>query len=305
MTSIIEYLGIPLIQNMFIGTTLACLLCGVIGTYVVVNRMVAVTGGIAHTTFGGVGFAYYLMSVFAVSWMTPMIGALIFSLVAAVLMALCKKVDELREDTVIGSLWAVGMALGVIFMCYIDRSVIVPSSYESILFGNMLLIDSTKLLVMGIMTAVVLSVTAFFYRDLRILTFDRIHAKVSGINTDILDLILYILIAVTCVMVANVVGIVMIMALMTIPAAMANLFSKELRGTMLLGTFFAVVLSIMGLFLSLSMDTPPGATVVLILSAVFVFLLLSKKMMDRHGSRRSERRLTSGCIYDVLLAPII
>ncbi|MBE6514435.1 MAG: hypothetical protein E7Z69_05155 [Thermoplasmata archaeon] len=89
MTSIIEYLGIPLIQNMFIGTTLACLLCGVIGTYVVVNRMVAVTGGIAHTTFGGVGFAYYLMSVFAVSWMTPMIGALIFSLVAAILMALC------------------------------------------------------------------------------------------------------------------------------------------------------------------------------------------------------------------------
>ncbi len=280
MTDIIAYLSIPLIQNMFMATVLACVLCGVIGTYVVVNRMVAVTGGIAHTTFGGVGFAYYLMSVYAVSWMTPMIGALIFSAVAAVIMVVCKRIDELREDTVIGSLWAVGMALGVVFMCYMDRSVIVPSSYESILFGNMLLIDSGKLCIMAAVTAVILAVTAFFYRDLRIMTFDVTHAKVSGINVVSLDLILHILIAVTCVMVANVVGIVMIMALMTIPAAMGNLFSKDLKGTMLLGTFFAVVLSVLGLFLSIGINTPPGATVVLVIGAVFIVMLVLRKIVS-------------------------
>lgn len=281
MTTIMEYLEIPLIQNMFIATLIACVLCGVIGTYVVVNRMVAVTGGIAHTTFGGVGFAYYVMSVYAVSWMTPMIGALIFSVIAAVIMVACKKVAELREDTVIGALWAVGMALGVVFMCYMDRSVIVPSSYESILFGNMLLIDSTKLYVMAGIAAVVLAVTMFFYRDLRIMTFDRVHAQVSGINVPVLDLVLHLLIAVTCVMVANVVGIVMIMALMTIPAAMGNLFSKDMKGTMAMGTFCAVLLSMFGLVLSLSMDTPPGATVVIVIGVVFVLMLFARKIMDR------------------------
>ncbi len=284
MTDILAYLSIPLIQNMFMATVLACLLCGVIGTYVVVNRMVAVTGGVAHTTFGGVGFAYYLMSVYAVSWMTPMLGALLFGVVAAVIMVICKRIDELREDTVIGALWAVGMALGVVFMCYMDRSVLVPSSYESILFGNMLLIDSVKLQIMACISAVVLAVTAFFFRDLRIMTFDRTHAKVSGINVTALDLVLHVLIAVTCVMVANVVGIVMIIALMTIPAAMGNLFSKDLKGTMLLGTLFATVLSVLGLFMSIAIDTPPGATVVLVIGAAFVLMLFLRKAIASSGN---------------------
>ncbi len=279
MTDIIALLEIPLIQNMFIATILACLLCGVVGTYVVVNRMVAVTGGIAHTTFGGVGFAYYVMSVFAVSWMTPMLGALIFSVVAAVIMVACKKVEELREDTVIGALWAIGMAMGVVFMCYMDRSVIVPSSYESILFGNMLLIDSGKLMIMAAITAVVLTIVILLFRDLRILTFDPTYAKISGINVTVLDLILHILIALTCVMVANVVGIVMIMALMTIPAALGNLFSHGMKGTMVIGTIYAVVLSVLGLMLSLHMDTPPGATVVLVIGAAFLVIVLFRKAL--------------------------
>ncbi len=287
MTNVIDYLGIPLIQNMFVATVLACILCGVIGTYVVINRMVSVTGGIAHTTFGGVGFAYYVMSVFAVSWMTPMIGALIFSIAAAVVMVVCKKVDELREDSVIGVLWAVGMAAGVIFMCYVDRSVLVPSSYETILFGNMLLIDSGKLHIMEGVTVVILAVVALFYRDLRILTFDADFARISGVRTQALDLILHILIAVTCVMVANVVGIVMIMALMTIPAAMGCLFSRGISGTMGRATAYALTLSAAGLFLSLMTDTPPGATVVLVIGLAFVIVLLYKMMASRRGIEKS------------------
>ncbi len=284
MTDIIGLLSIPLIQNMFFATILACLLCGVIGTYVVVNRMVAVTGGIAHTTFGGVGFAYYLMSVFAVSWMTPMLGALIFSIVAAIVMVVCKKIDDLREDTVIGALWAVGMAMGVVFMCYMDRSVVVPSSYESILFGNMLLIDSGKLTIMAAMTAVVLTIVTILFRDLRMLTFDPTYARISGINVPVLDLILHILIAMTCVMVANVVGIVMIMALMTIPAAMGNLFSHGMKGTMVIGTIYAAVLSVLGLMLSLHMDTPPGATVVLVIGAAFLTIVILRKALIKADS---------------------
>ncbi len=116
MTDLAYYFSIPLIQNMFAATALACILCGTVGAYVVVGRKVAVTGGIAHTTFGGVGFAYYVMSVYGISWMSPMAGALLFSVTAAVVMVVCRRADGVREDTVIGALWAVGMAAGVVFM---------------------------------------------------------------------------------------------------------------------------------------------------------------------------------------------
>lgn len=278
MTDLAYYFSIPLIQNMFAATALACILCGTVGAYVVVGRKVAVTGGIAHTTFGGVGFAYYVMSVYGISWMSPMAGALLFSVAAAVVMVVCRRADGVREDTVIGALWAVGMAAGVVFMCYMDRSVIVPSSYESILFGNMLLIDSGKLAVMAAVSASVLAAVMFFYRDFRIMTFDRVHAKVSGMNVAALDLLLHVLIAVTCVMVANVVGIVMIIALMTVPAAIGSIVSRGMAGTMAVGVFSALAMSFLGLLLSLAMDTPPGATVVLVLGASFAAVLAVRRL---------------------------
>ena len=278
MTDLAYYFSIPLIQNMFAATALACILCGTVGAYVVVGRKVAVTGGIAHTTFGGVGFAYYVMSVYGISWMSPMAGALLFSVTAAVVMVVCRRADGVREDTVIGALWAVGMAAGVVFMCYMDRSVIVPSSYESILFGNMLLIDSGKLAVMAAVSASVLAAVMFFYRDFRIMTFDRVHAKVSGMNVAALDLLLHVLIAVTCVMVANVVGIVMIIALMTVPAAIGSIVSRGMAGTMAAGVVSALAMSFLGLLLSLAMDTPPGATVVLVLGASFAAVLAVRRL---------------------------
>ncbi len=278
MTDLAYYFSIPLIQNMFAATALACILCGTVGAYVVVGRKVAVTGGIAHTTFGGVGFAYYVMSVYGISWMSPMAGALLFSVTAAVVMVVCRRADGVREDTVIGALWAVGMAAGVVFMCYMDRSVIVPSSYESILFGNMLLIDSGKLAVMVAVSASVLAAVMFFYRDFRIMTFDRVHAKVSGMNVAALDLLLHVLIAVTCVMVANVVGIVMIIALMTVPAAIGSIVSRGMAGTMAAGVVSALAMSFLGLLLSLAMDTPPGATVVLVLGAAFAAVLAVRRL---------------------------
>ncbi len=278
MTDLAYYFSIPLIQNMFAATALACILCGTVGAYVVVGRKVAVTGGIAHTTFGGVGFAYYVMSVYGISWMSPMAGALLFSVTAAVVMVVCRRADGVREDTVIGALWAVGMAAGVVFMCYMDRSVIVPSSYESILFGNMLLIDSGKLAVMAAVSASVLAAVMFFYRDFRIMTFDRVHAKVSGMNVAALDLLLHVLIAVTCVMVANVVGIVMIIALMTVPAAIGSIVSRGMAGTMAAGVVSALAMSFLGLLLSLAMDTPPGATVVLVLGAAFAAVLAVRRL---------------------------
>lgn len=265
--------SVPLIQNMFIVAAMACLLCGVVGTFIVVKRMVFATGGIAHTSFGGVGLAYYLMSVFAVSWFTPMLGALLFALVSAVIMSIPAVSKRLREDSVIGVLWSVGMALGVIFISAMDRSVITPRSFESILFGDILLVGSEGMIIVAVMALVSLVVIALLFRDLQILTFDEVHARLVGINVPVMNLILYILIAMTCVVAMNVVGIVMVIALVAIPAAMANMFTDGLKSMMITSVILSEIMTFFGLIVAIALDLPPGAIVSVIMGIMFLLAI--------------------------------
>ncbi|MCL2607213.1 MAG: metal ABC transporter permease [Methanomassiliicoccaceae archaeon] len=278
---------LPIYQDMFLAAVIACILCGVVGTFVVVNRMVAVTGGIAHTMFGGVGFAYFAMSVLMVSWLTPMWGALIFGLAAALILSLTSKMKRIRQDSMIGVLWALGMAAGVIFMSMMDRSVITPHSYEAILFGDILFVGSSTLIMMAIVSAAILVIVALLYREFQILTFDSANAHLLGVNVPLMRTILYVIITVACVMVTNVVGIIMIIALMTIPVAMANLFLKNLKDTMIYASVLSTVFAVFGLFLSIAFDVPPGATVVLVIGCAFVVAILLKYVMDRSAVQSS------------------
>ncbi|MCL2786871.1 MAG: metal ABC transporter permease, partial [Methanomassiliicoccaceae archaeon] len=201
MTDWGSVLAIPLIQNMFMASVIACVLCGVVGTFVVVNRMVAVTGGIAHTMFGGVGFAYFAISVLMVSWMTPMWGALLFGVAAALILSFTSGMKRIRQDSMIGVLWAIGMAAGVIFMSLTDRTVVTPLSYEAILFGDVLFVGSATLHMMTIISIIILAVVALLYREFQILTFDSANAHLFGVNVPVMRTILYVLITVACVMV--------------------------------------------------------------------------------------------------------
>jgi zinc transport system permease protein len=280
-------LSIPLIQNMFAATVIACVLCGVVGTFVVVNRMVSITGGIAHTTFGGVGFAYFAMSVLLVSWMTPMWGALIFGVAAAPILSLTVHMKKIRQDSMIGVLWAVGMAAGVIFMSMMDRTVVTPLSYEAILFGDVLFVGSSTLHMMALISAVILIIVALLYREFQILTFDGANANLLGVNVPVMNTVLYVIIAVACVMVANIVGIILIIALMTIPAAMANMFIKNLKDTMIFASMISSILAVFGLFVAIAYDTPPGATVVLIIGLAFIAALLFKYVFTRNSAKTS------------------
>jgi zinc transport system permease protein len=270
--------SVPLIQNMFIVAAMACLLCGVVGTFIVVKRMVFATGGIAHTSFGGVGLAYYLMSVFAVSWFTPMLGALLFALVSAVIMSIPAVSKRLREDSVIGVLWSVGMALGVIFISAMDRSVITPRSFESILFGDILLVGSEGMIIVAVMALVSLVVIALLFRDLQILTFDEVHARLVGINVPVMNLILYILIAMTCVVAMNIVGIVMVIALVAIPAAMANMFTDGLKSMMITSVILSEIMTFFGLIVAIALDLPPGAIVSVIMGIMFLLAIALRSM---------------------------
>ena len=287
MTDWLSVLSIPLIQNMFMATIVACVICGVVGTFVVVNRMVSITGGIAHTTFGGVGFAYFAASVLMVSWMTPMWGALLFGIVSALILSVTAMNKRVRQDSMIGVLWAIGMAAGVIFMSMVDRNVVTPLSYEAILFGDVLFVGQSSLIIMTVISLAIIVIVALLFREFQILTFDGANARLFGVNVPLMNTILYVIIAVACVMVANVVGIIMIIALMTIPAAMANLFVKNLKDTMIYASVLSAMLSVLGLFVAIEFDIPPGATVVMFIGFAFVAALAVKRLMNRNAERNS------------------
>jgi len=281
---LLELLNYTFVQRMFLAGILASIACGIIGTYVVVKRIVFISGGIAHTTFGGIGFAYYLQYL-GVLLIDPLIGALFFALSAAVILALPPIKKRIREDSTIGILWVVGMALGVLFLNLIDRSAILVQDPISILFGNVLLINSADLSLMAILCLSIIVIVALLYKDLQILTFDEEFARISGIFVDVLYLLLLVLIALTTVVLIKVVGVVLVIAMLTIPAAIANLFSKNLKKMMSLAIFTSILTTILGMIISLISNIPPGATIVLLMAAVFIASLVITFLKEKRFSK--------------------
>lgn len=286
MTDWALMLSSSLIQNMFICTAICCVLAAVIGTFVVVKRIVFVTGGIAHTTFGGVGLAFYLQSNFLMMWFEPMLGAAIFAVSAAVIMASPKVSRMLREDSVIGVLWSVGMALGVIFMHYVDTSVITPAGYETVLFGSMVFLTRPDVYLIAAVTSAILILVALLFRDLQLTTFDETQAKLSGINVTAMNVILYVMVAITCVLMANLIGIIMIIALMTMPPAMANMFCNDLKEMIISATVISLCLTMLALLISIATDIPPGATVAIVLGVSFMISVIARSVSGKLAAGR-------------------
>ena len=274
---IFELFQYPFVQRMFIAGLLASIACGIIGTYVVVKRVVFISGGIAHTTFGGIGFAYYLQYL-GIVFIEPLVGALIFALAAAIVMGLPFIRSRLREDSIIGILWVVGMALGVLFLNQVDRSEILVQDPVSILFGNVLLIKMQDIYLMFGLLILIIFVTIFLYKDLHILTFDEEFARISGVKVDMLYMILMILIAFTTVVLIKVVGVILVIAMLTIPAAISNLFTHNLKNMMFFAIIIGCIVTFYSSLLSLNFDLPPGATIVISLAFLFIIALLIKNI---------------------------
>ena len=279
---IFELLQFSFVQRMFIAGILASVACGIIGTYVVVKRIVFISGGIAHSTFGGIGFAYYLQYT-GVFFIEPLMGALIFALISAIIIGLPFIRKRLREDSTIGILWVVGMALGVLFLNQVDRSVIIVQDPVSILFGNVLLIKMQDLYLMIALVILIILITILLYKDLQILTFDEEFARISGIKVDLLYLMLMILIALTTVVLIKIVGEILVIAMLTIPAAISNLFTHNLKNMMIFATIIGILITFFGSILSLNYNLPPGATIVISLAFLFIVAILIKNLKQVIG----------------------
>ena len=273
VTAMPDLLHFEFMRNAFLAAILSSVACGIIGAYVVVRRLGFISGGIAHTAFGGIGLSYYL-------GLNPLAGIIPFSLVAAVGIGLLARKAKIAEDTAIGAFWAAGMSIGVILIGLTPGYA--PNLF-SYLFGNILTVPGSDLMLIAGLDLLIIAVVWLFDKEFLAISFDEEYARISGLKTVALDLLMLCLIALTVVIMVRVVGIVMVIALLTIPAAVARSFSRTLYGMMALGTLFSILFSIVGLWLSWVFDLASGATIILVAALVFLFNALARTGKSRRA----------------------
>jgi zinc transport system permease protein len=258
------------LQHALVAGVLAGVACGVVGTYVVVRRIAAIAGGIAHCVLAGLGIARYLQVVHGFVWMEPLYGAVVAALLAAVVIGLVSLRAREREDTVIAALWAIGMAVGVLF---ISRTPGYNQDLMGYLFGNILLVRSQDLYLMAVLDAAVVLVALGLYPQLQAVCFDEEFARLRGLKVELYYLLLLCLTALTVVLLTSVVGIVLVIALLTVPVAIAGHFTRTLRGMMVLSTLLSIAFTTAGLATSYGPDLPAGATTIALAGAVYLLVL--------------------------------
>jgi zinc transport system permease protein len=255
------------LQHALFGGLLASLACGVIGSFVVVRRIGYMAGGIAHAVLGGMGIAYFLGQ-------QPMSGALISALISAIIISRVSRVSKHghhQEDTIISALWAVGMSIGIIFIAKTPGYNVDLMSY---LFGNVLMISSNDLLLIGLLDGGVLLFTLIYFKQLLALCYDPEFAGLRGIRVEWLNTLLLCMVAVTVVILIQIVGLILVIAMLTLPAATARLHSATLLGMMILATVLGMMITSGGLLISYNYDLPTGATTALISGILYLVAAL-------------------------------
>lgn len=268
----IEALHLEFMQNAFMAAFLASIVCGIIGTFVVVNRIVFISGGIAHAAYGGIGLSFFL------GW-PYLVGTLGFSFTAAMVMAAVSLKAKHRADTIIGVIWALGMACGIILL---DLTPGYNVDLMSYLFGSILTVPQSDLWIMLIVGVLIGGFVICFYKDLLAISYDEEFARIRGVPTRALYFALIGMLAVTIVMVIQVVGLILVIALLTIPPFMAEKYAKSLFQMMLGSSLLGAVFTVCGLWLSYAFDLTSGASIILVAGvAFFLFFLIDHLIVSR------------------------
>ena len=264
----IEALHFEFMRNALLAGLLMSVVCGVIGTFVVVNRIVFISGGIAHAAYGGIGLAFF----FGFSYLWGVLG---FSLLVAMIMAAISLKARQRADTIIGVLWAVGMALGVILL---DLTPGYNVDLMSYLFGSILAVPTSDLWLMLIMDGLVVLIVGYFYHDLVALSYDVEFAQVRGVSVRVLYFVLIGMIALSIVLMIQVVGLILIIALLTIPPYIAERYSRSLFQVMIYSVILNIFFTTVGLWFSYVFDLTSGASIIMVAAVVFFISFLLERL---------------------------
>lgn len=254
------------LQNALLAALLAGVISGIVGVIIVEKRMVMMSGGIAHTAYGGVGLGYLL-------GFSPLLGAVGVSLAAALGIGALRRRGGERTDVLISLFWSLGMAVGIVSVALAPGYTADLNTY---LFGNILTIGGSDLLLMGGLTLLVVLLFIAFFEDLRAYLFDETFAAVSGLRVRVLEYLLLAAVALTVVVLLRVTGIMLAIALLTAPAATAGMLTRRLLPRILLASALSAAFGIVGLILSFYLNIPSGATVVGVAVIVYFITMLVK-----------------------------
>ena len=254
-------------QRALIAAVLVSIACGIVGTYVVIKRIVSLSGAISHAAFGGVGIGYFL-------GINPVLAAIPFSILSAMGIGAVRDRVRVSEDTVIGILWSVGMAIGIIFINLTPGNA--PDLF-SYLFGSILTIDNYDLYIMFILDLIIIATVFLFQREFLAISFDEEFSKVLGVPTEFIYMLLLSLVALSVVVLIKVVGVILIIALLSIPAAISKQFTYDIKKLMVFSVITGAILTVIGLLLSYIFNLASGATIILVLGISFTVISLVKK----------------------------
>ncbi|WP_099238690.1 metal ABC transporter permease [Synechococcus sp. BDU 130192] len=271
----LDALQFDFMQNALMAGILVSIACGIIGTFVVVNRIVFISGGIAHAAYGGIGLGYFFQ-------FNPIWGAIAFGLISALGMGWVEQQTKQRGDTLIGVMWAIGMAIGIILIDFTEGY---KAGLESYLFGSILAVPRSDLWLMFGVDCVIIALIALLYKELLAISFDPVFATTRNLPVRSLYLVLVGLIALTVVMVMQIVGLIMVIALLTIPAAIASQWQKKITTMMGLASLLGISFTTMGLWLSYRFNLTSGATIILVSGIAYLLSLGLKAYGDRQSTQ--------------------
>lgn len=259
-----------LIQYGYLANALAaCILsgltCGIIGTYVVCRRMVFLTGGVTHASFGGLGIAFYLGA-------NPILGAMIFAVLSTLGIEWAGEKGNIREDSAIGIIWSLGMAVGALFMSM--RPGYTSGDLSSYLFGSIITVTGDDVVALALLAFVLIAGALLWLQPIIYVAFDKDFARSKGIPTRFVTYLMAVLTAVTIVLSIRIMGIVLLISLITLPVVIANSLSKSYRAITLLASLIAVAGNVSGLIFSYNFDVPPGAAIIFTLTLMLVMVKL-------------------------------
>lgn len=261
LTDIFEY---RFLANAVAAAVLCGVCCGIVGTYMVVRRLVFLGGGITHSSFGGIGLAYYL-------GINPLVGAGVFAVLSAVGIEASSRKGEVREDSAIGIMWSVGMAIGILFI-YLTPGYV--PNLMNFLFGNILTVIGLNIKLLAVLALLLVVMFAIWHRQVMFVAFDREYAESQGVRTGLVAYTVAVLTAITIVLSIKAVGIVMLISLLTIPPVIANSLSGSYRKITILSVVIAIVGNLAGLYMSYRMDVPTGAATIFLLTIVLIVVKL-------------------------------
>ena len=268
--TLLDSLSYPFIQHAIIAGILVSIITAIIGTLIVVNRMVFLAAGIAHSAYGGIGIAIYF-------GIPVLLSTTLFTVIMTLIIAYLSYVHKDRIDTLIGLIWALGMSIGIVF---VDMTPGYQAGFMSWLFGSILAVNDQDIYFMCVLLLLIIAIVVKFYRTILSISYDKEYAKIKGINVGAFHTLILLLCALSTVIAIKVVGIILVIALLSIPIYIAEKLSSSLAIMMVIATLLSSAFTLTGLVISYIYNISSGATIILVSAATMFFLLLYQMIRD-------------------------